>query len=209
MTAETSTIYLLDASTNEPVEAELRDRVEQQHVDDWTRTWRPALEAALKELVEHGVPRHQLPQNRHWNWEAKIASVQGLLGHRSFCVVADRVTQGLMRVDLTRAARAAAHAGKPLVYVDYLETAPWNRAELAVSPRLRGVGMALITAAVSLSVEEGFHGRIGLHSLPQADEFYRNKCKMDDLGEDAKYQNLRYFEMTSERAGAFLAKEEG
>jgi len=208
MTAESSTIYLLDAATGEPVEAELRDRVEQQHVNDWNRAWRPALEAALKELADRGVQRHQLPQNRHWNWEAKMASVQGLLGHRSFCVVASGLTQGLMRVDLTRTARMAVHSGKPLVYVDYLETAPWNRPELAISPRLRGVGMALITAAVSLSVEEGFHGRIGLHSLPQADEFYRNKCKMDDLSADAKYENLRYFEMTSERAGAFLAKEE-
>lgn len=206
MSVDTSTVYLLDVATGQPIEAELRDQVELQHVDDWHQAWRPALEDAVRDLAARGS---RLPQHRHWNWAVKIASVNGLLGHRSFCVIANGMTQGLMRVDLTRTARMTSHAGKPIVYVDYLETAPWNRPELVASPRLRGVGMTLITAAVALSVDEGFHGRIGLHSLPQADDFYRDKCKMDDLGPDAKYQNLRYFEMTAERAGAFLAKEEG
>ncbi len=65
-------------------------------------------------------------------------------------------------------------------------------------PRLRGVGSALITAAVALSDDEGFKGRLGLHSLPQADAFYR-KIGMTDLGQDTAYQNLRYFEMTAEK----------
>lgn len=42
-------------------------------------------------------------------------------------------------------------------------------------PRLRGVGTALVTAAVALSEDEGFKGRIGLHSLPQAEDFYRRR----------------------------------
>ena len=93
-------------------------------------------------------------------------------------------------------------------YVEYLEVAPWNRAELGAKPRLRGVGTVLLTAAVALSNGEGFKGRIGLHSLPQADAFYR-KIGMTDLGPDAAYQNLRYFEMTVEQARAFFEKEEG
>jgi hypothetical protein len=57
-----------------------------------------------------------------------------------------------------------------------------------------------------LSEEEGFKGRIGLHSLPQADEFYRLRG-MTDLGTDQTNQNLRYFEMTAEQARAFLEEE--
>ena len=75
------------------------------------------------------------------------------------------------------------------------------------APRLRGVGSALIAAAIALSEDEGFKGRLGLHSLPQADAFYR-KIGMTDLGLDAACQNLRYFEMTSSRARAFLEEEE-
>lgn len=63
-----------------------------------------------------------------------------------------------------------------------------------------------MTAAIAVSEDEGFKGRLGLHSLPQADDFYR-KIGMTDLGQDAAYQNLRYFEMTSEQARAFFEQE--
>src|SRR5271156_6187957 len=103
--------------------------------------------------------------------------------------------------------QSPSQAGKPLVYLDYLEVAPWNRPDFGPVPRLRGVGSALITAAVALSDEEGFKGRLGLHSLPQADAFYR-KIGMTDLGPDPAYQNLRYFEMTVEQARTFLEGEQ-
>jgi hypothetical protein len=64
----------------------------------------------------------------------------------------------------------------------------------------------MIRAAIALSEELEFKGRIGLHSLPQANSFYANTCGMSDLGMDADYQNLRYFEMTPEQAEAFIAK---
>jgi hypothetical protein len=159
-------------------------------------------------MDRRGIPRSQWPQSWHWNWEAKSAQIQGLLAFRGFSVVCAGLTQGLMRVDLTKSAREPSQAGKPLVYVDYLEVAPWNRPELGQMPRYKGVGTALIAAAVSLSEEESFKGRIGLHSLPQADAFYGKRCGMSDLGPDAKYQNLRYFEMTIDQARAFLEKEQ-
>ena len=129
--------------------------------------------------------------------------MQGLLAYRGFSIVAGGETQGMAQVDLTRLCREPGQVGKPLVYVDYLEVAPWNRRKLEAKPRLIGVGTALMTAAVMLSFDEGFEGRLGLHSLPQADAFYR-QMGMRDLGEDAKYQNLKYFEMTEERTREFL-----
>ncbi len=116
------------------------------------------------------------------------------------------MTQGLAQINLTKSCCEPSQAGRPLVYLDYLEVAPWNRPELGITPRLRGTGSALVTAAIALSDEEGFKGRIGLHSLPQADSFYR-KIGMTDLGHDPAYQNLRYFEMTAEQAHAFLEEE--
>jgi GNAT superfamily N-acetyltransferase len=206
MTVEVSTIYLLDVATGDSVEAELRDAIEQAQLDDWQTKWQPALLAVLQELARKGVPMSQWPQSWHWNWAQKTARVQGLLAFRGFSLVAQGATQGLVQVDLTKSGREPSHAGKPLVYIDYLEVAPWNRPELGVTPRLRGVGTALVTAVVALSEEEGFKGRIGLHSLPQADDFYRRRG-MTDLGQDKAYQNLRYFEMTAEQARAFLEEE--
>lgn len=206
MTVEISTIYLLDVATGEGIEAELHDAIEQSQLDDWKSAWLPALLKVLLELSQRGVPKAQWPQSAHWNWDRKSADIKGLIAFRGFSVVAQGLTQGLSQVDLTKSAREASQTGKPLVYVKYLEVAPWNRSELGTKPRLRGIGSALIAAAVALSKEEGFKGRIGLHSLPQADEFYR-RCGMTDLGPDPACQNLRYFEMTVEQARAFLEKE--
>ncbi len=91
--------------------------------------------------------------------------------------------------------------------MEYLENAPWNRKELLFDPpRYRGVGTILIGAAIDLSKSEGFKGRLGLHSLPQSNRFYANTCGMTDMGVDASYQNLSYFEMTPEQAEAFIEK---
>jgi hypothetical protein len=144
------------------------------------------------------------PQSWHWNWKEIASNAEGLLAYRYFGVVARNVTQGLMRVDLTKTCRVAAQAGKPLVYVDLVEAAPWNQPNSNDVSRLRGVGTALISAAVELSFQEKLEGRIGLHSLHQADEFYRDKCGMTELGFDHSYGGLRYFEMTSTQAHAFL-----
>jgi len=206
MTVDISIIYLLDVATGDSVEAELRDAIEQAQLDDWHTKWQPALLAVLQELARKGVPMSQWPQSWHWNWAQKTARVQGLLAFRGFSVAALGETQGLAQVDLTKTCRESNQRGKPFVYLEYLEVAPWNRPKLGAAPRLRGVGSALITAAIALSEDEGFKGRLGLHSLPQADDFYR-KIGMTDLGQDVAYQNLRYFEMTSEQARAFFEKE--
>lgn len=203
---EVSTIYLLDVVSGESVEAELRDAIEQAQIDDWQTKWQPALLEVLQNLARRGVPITEWPQSWHWNWAQKTTKVQGLLAFRGFSVVARGETQGLAQIDLTKSGREPSQVSKPLVYIDYLEVAPWNRPELGAAPRLRGVGTALITAAAALSKEEGFKGRIGLHSLPQADAFYA-RIGMTDLGPDPAYQNLRYFEMTAERAHVFLEEE--
>ena len=208
MTVEVSTIYLLDVATGREVKAELRDAIEQAQLDDWFTQWRPALFDVLRELARRGVPQREWPRSWHWEWDRKVARVHGLLGFQGFSVVAQAVTQGLAQVDLTKSGREPGHAGKPIVYLDYLEVAPWNRPDLGNVPRLRGVGTALLSAAVALACDEGFQGRIGLHSLPQADSFYRDRCGMTDLGPDPAYQDLRYFEMTAEQAQTFLTEED-
>jgi hypothetical protein len=73
-----------------------------------------------------------------------------------------------------------------------------------LEPRFALVGNLLLATAIQLSINEEFSGRIGLHSLPQADTWYANSCKMADLGSDPTAHNLRYFEMTAEQASGFL-----
>ena len=67
--------------------------------------------------------------------------------------------------------------GQALIYVDYIEVAPWNLKTLMLGlgegPRFNAIGSRLIEAAVRRSVEEECKGRIGLHSLPITEQFYR------------------------------------
>ena len=64
--------------------------------------------------------------------------------------------------------------------------------------------VTVIDLAVQISAASGFQGIIGLHSLPQAEPFYRDAIKMDDLGVDDNYGYLRYFELSAARAGEIL-----
>lgn len=113
--------------------------------------------------------------------------------------------QGLMLLKMAGCnARLPEQAGKDLVYVDYIEAAPWNLKSVVAQPRFGLVGVVLIAAAIQSSKENGFKGRIGLHSLGQAEAFYRDKCRMTELGGDPEKQDLVYFEMNAAQADKFV-----
>ena len=174
MTHDVSRIYLRDSS-GAAVEAELWDAITEKNLADWEAEWLPELFTLLKQLNRARVERRLWPQSRHWDWRAKLKAIEGLLG-------------------------------QPLVYVDYLESAPWNRRILLPSGQAAysGIGSILMRVAVERSLDEEYKGRVELHSLPQANAFYANICRMTDLGPDAKHENLRYFEFTPEQAKAFI-----
>ena len=73
----------------------------------------------------------------------------------------------------------------------------------AVTPRFFGVGAVLVAEAIYLSREEGCDGRVGLHSLPQAEGFYA-RCGMTRVGFDPDYYDLPYYEFTSQQATNWL-----
>jgi len=189
------------------VDAELWDAITEKNLADWEAEWIPELFRFLQALHRQGVERRFWPQSRHWDWRDKMKAIESRLANQSFSIVCQDMTQAMMIADMTKRAQIDSQKNDHLVYVDFLEAAPWNRREMSQKPpRLSGAGSILILAAIELSKIEGFKGRIGLHSLPQANDFYANKVGMTDLGRDAAYQNLRYFEMTPEQAEAFIEK---
>ena len=204
---ESSPVSLLHTERDEAVDAELWDAITDKNLADWEAEWIPELFKIIQTLHRQGVERQLWPQSRHWNWREKLKAIEAQLANQSFSVVCDGMTQAMMITDQTRRAKIASQKDDHLVYVEFLEAAPWNRKELhGQQPRYKGSGSILVHAAIALSKMEGFKGRIGLHSLPQSNDFYANSCGMTDLGQDATYQNLRYFEMTPEQANAFDEK---
>ena len=207
MTVTVTEIHLFNVARGEPEAAELWHAITEQQLADREGEWVPELFKAMQHLRRAGIDRRLWPQSRHWDRRKKVAVLQGMLANPGFSIVCDGLIQGMMIVDTVKhRGRLNGQRGQHLVYVEFVENAPWNRAELFDPPRYRGVGSILIRAAVAPSEELEFHGRIGLHSLPQANGFYANTCGMTDLGADPDHEGLRYFEMTPDQARAFIAK---
>jgi hypothetical protein len=192
--SDRSSVYLKNRVNGQLIEAFLIDGVTLAEVQRVESSWRPIVEKS-QAPVEHS----------HWDWRKKHEAVAGLIAYRMFGVECDDEMQGLMLVSTAgHACRIPSQRGKELVYVNFVATAPWNSAAVVQTPRYSLVGRVFVATAIQLSREEGFRGRIGLHSLPQAESFYAESCGMTDLGIDRKKENLRYFEMTPEQTEAYL-----
>lgn len=168
--------------------------------------WASDRSIVMQELLRKGVARANWPQSLHWDWRKKAPQLT-LLESSGFGIVCESRWQGVM---LTKTASCVAQLGrdrgKPLVYIDYLEVAPWNWTipEIGREGCYRGIGSVLFWRAVKQSKEEGFYGRVGLHALPQAEQFYEKGCGMTRVGRDAAKQNLLYFELPKEQAERHL-----
>ena len=115
--------------------------------------------------------------------------------------------QGLMMlVTDGYAARLQPDIGKPLVYVDFVQNAPWNNEDLVDRPRFGAVGSHLLDGAVKLSVDLEYGGRLGLHSLQRSEGFYRRLglTPVEVERQDRHARGLWYFEFTREGADGFL-----
>lgn len=130
-------------------------------------------------------------EHSHWDWRNKT-DPDLLRWLRLFAIERDGV-QGLMAV-LNRPTPSRLAPDAPLMYVSVLETAPWNLPQFTDSPLYSGCGIQLLAAAAEMSEVSGWGGRIGLHSLEQAEWFY-DHCGMTRVGPDVEYGRLVYYEL--------------
>ena len=114
--------------------------------------------------------------------------------------------EGVMAIQIQpRPARI--ESNRFLIYVDYTESAHWNIRVADRNPEHSGVGTVLIEEAVRVSLQRGLDGRIGLHSLSQAERFYEVHCRMTPAGPDPSYLDLAYFEYTGSQGAVWLSEE--
>jgi hypothetical protein len=204
--SDRSPVFLKHRPTRQLIPAELIDPVSREETEAANMSWSAAMDEAVRNLKLRQVPPNQLPQHAHWDWLKKFKAVEGLLSYHLLGVEANNAMQGMSLLCLDgHFGRLQEHLGKPLVYVHFLATAPWNSPLVVSDPEFGLVGRVLIAAAIQISQAEEFAGRLALHALPQSEIWYRDKCGMTDLGPDPADQNgLHYFEMTSQKAAAFL-----
>jgi hypothetical protein len=181
-----------------PVAAEVYRDYPAAELDGIEARWAKAREEAATSGLAAGLAPLE---HAHWDWRNKADSVEAAQ-HMLVAVECDGEAQGIMAV--LRTPRPARLGEGQVVYVDYLESAPWNLKGFAASPRFIGLGTVLIAEAIRLSLELGLGGGVGLHSLPQAEAFY-TRCRMARVGPDPYYYDLTYFEYTGQQATNWLA----
>lgn len=199
---ESTPITLLDYTSGKPVEAWLHDEITPAHLEAHNLQWNSLFRVYRQQYRTGQLSKKDYPEDAHWDWNGKMAKRRGKLGFASFCIEVNESIEGLLILSYLVTCRLPDQIGKDLVYIEYLATAPWNRPIGGQIPRYRRVGSFLTRAAIQMSFENDLKGRLGLHSLPKAESFYRDKIGLTDLGPDPdpRYQGLRYFELSEARA---------
>ena len=169
-----ATFSVVDRETNQPTDLDLWSPVAERHKEHFLKQWRPIFDRHLDELRAKGgnideAVQLRMIQDAHWKWASKADAIKGRLDWVSFALEGQGVAQGLMFAQTAGFSKEPTQQGMPFVKVVLLASAPWNRSALVAVPRFKGIGRILLGAAISLSFHEEFAGRVGLHSLPQAE----------------------------------------
>ena len=159
------------------VEVELFEMV-QRHLDDFNNLWKSMLESLGEE-------------DAFWNWARKKRLALSNERYEAYALEYDDLAQGLLWLE-TQWHRSQWAVGQPIVYVEAIASAPWNRRQVNPEPWLEGVGSALLGVARHRSMLLGYQGRLGLHALPGSESFYEHR-NMLNLGYDSD-REMVYFE---------------
>ena len=145
---------------------------------------------------------------RAWQGKWRLKESELPNAEYAFLVIrAEKRIQGVTKLIIAGSLSNSPYShGRPLVYVDFLESAPWNVKRymdvLNRKQRFKDVGRELMRAAVHESFARGFDGLVGLHSLPEAEGFYE-ELGMTRLAPDLKKGTMVYYEISSQQARNF------
>lgn len=186
----------------------MQDRIELLAWDDQLRRYAPApaeilsgirsshLRAAASWSTDLAADGEE---DRAWDWTRKVRELAldekaGLGAYESYALICSRELQALMLIET--GVHRSRDTSQRLVYVEYLATAPRNRALSGRAPRFRRCGASLLYKAIERSRQLRFGGRIALHALEKACGFYV-RLGMEDYGPDRDEGGLHYFEGVS------------
>lgn len=192
----TQVVRVLNRQTGQIVEAELISDVSPALVVDAQRRWNSYRGMMLEQRSREGIGP---PENSEWDWTYKL-STSDPDEIRFFAIDLLGRVEGLMMLAVVpQASRQEGRDRDCILYVEFLEAAPWNQPEYAgAKAQYKGIGISLLSCAVERSMEAGCGGAIGLHSLSTAEAFY-GRLQFDDLGFDA-VEGYRYFELSAKAA---------
>lgn len=207
-------VFLQNRLTSKHEDADLFKGINTDNIAHIEGRWRAMFHMRRMEAQASGKSMADVnAEDAHWEWGKKaLAAISDPFLFDVFVLECGGGTQAMMIVSKGGEncfSRHSEHERSSIVYVDLLATAPWNRPVLVADPVYKGAGRVMIATAVSLSLEEEMGGRIGLHSLPGAEEFYRDVMNMTDLGidQEGEHKGLRYFELSVSQATTFFSTQ--
>ncbi len=207
-------VFLKNRDTDQYENADLFHGIDETNLAHIEGRWRPIFELRRKQAITAGQSMSDInAEDGHWAWGNKaLKAIKDPFLYDIFALECGGNTQALMltcKGGPDCFSRHPEHLKADMLYVEFLATAPWNRSRLVPNPTYKGAGITLIGTAVSRSIEEEMGGRIGLHSLPGAEEFYRDVVGMTDLGVDQEgiHKGLRYYELPGSQVNNFLTPQ--
>jgi hypothetical protein len=181
-------VRLLRLRNKEVVVGTLVD-LDRKHVNDFEYLWRISLGEFSQE-------------DKYWDWAFKKEIYLSSDRYEGYAIECEAQTQGLMIIE-TQWHLSQVNFRERLVYVFALATAPWNRETIQQPPEFKGVGAALLLFARQRSLELGYAGRVGLHSLPGAEQFYQRQNMLRYDVESEGYDSDEYVDPEEERLTYF------
>jgi len=176
------------------------------------RQWDPKKLDITEELVRLSLVKGSVVEHFHWDWVRKVLYYQDPKHGHDVTTLGIQVAdqwQGLSMAEPTPGLSRLGQAGQPIVYIHYLESAPWNLTvpEIGQEPEYSGIGTTLVVTCARLSFAKGYGGRVGLHSLPRALSFYQ-RLGFQNLGPEAdgRLKDLCYLELSEEAAGCLIGR---
>ena len=128
------------------------------------------VERTYAKWLEYSAAIGRVPPSFDWRSVHAFHPEAQLL---AFDAIPPSTADALIQFRFGHTVRCPSAPRSDLVYVSFLEVAPWNRVD--ANPRhTRGLGPALIRIACDASLQRGFGGRLGLHSTALAERFYEN-----------------------------------
>jgi hypothetical protein len=189
-------IQLREAATGKLVDASILREISQNGFRVAAEPWNAA-KAFFR--AQSTWRSSDIPENDSSDWQDKAATAPGDL-HQLVGVATDEI-QGMMMVALVpQPSRKLGREDQPVLYIEYLDIAPWNLPEYAGEhARYRRVGISLLAVAVEMGVVLGCERRLALRSLPNSRLFYE-QVGFERIGFDES-ENLDWFELSGVTMG--------
>jgi hypothetical protein len=124
---------------------------------------------AMRAWNDWSAENDQLTPLFNWNSVFNFNSVPDF---SVFALDQNGLAQAFMLIRSGHVVRCDNGHRRPLVYVNFLEVAPWNK-PTAPHRAFQGLGPILLRIACDISIQRGYNGRVGLHSVAEAEDFYR------------------------------------